>query len=172
MSGTGNVDISFEVKSQLAKLLATENIIIQHDANARTAMFDVKNRILLLPVWKNISNDLYDMLVVHEVGHALDTDSDAWMKALVDIYNEIYDENVKDVKYLVNNPRIDGIKMFVNVIEDARIDKRQKRRYPGSRRNYVIGYKELHERDFFGVKGSDYSKLKLIDRINIYYTRI
>ena len=62
---------NIQSKSQLAKLLATENISFQHDPSARTAYFDVKNRILVLPVWQNISNDLYDMLVVHEVGHAL-----------------------------------------------------------------------------------------------------
>jgi hypothetical protein len=42
------------------------------------------------------------------------------------------------------------VKDFFNVIEDARIDKRQKRRYPGSRRDYINGYAELIEKDFFG----------------------
>ena len=60
-------------KSQLAKLLATENITVQHSPSAKTAWFDVKNRVLQLPVWREMSNDLYDLLVVHEVGHALDT---------------------------------------------------------------------------------------------------
>ena len=76
---------NIQSKSQLAKLLATENISFQHDPSARTAYFDVKNRILVLPVWQNISNDLYDMLVVHEVGHALDTPADGWMDAITDI---------------------------------------------------------------------------------------
>ena len=60
-------------KSLLAKLLATENITMQRSASASTAAFDIKNRVLILPVWQGISNDLEDMLVVHEVGHALDT---------------------------------------------------------------------------------------------------
>ena len=37
-----------EVKSVLAKLLATEDIDIVHDAKAPTAAFDVKNRKLYL----------------------------------------------------------------------------------------------------------------------------
>jgi hypothetical protein len=64
------VSHNHNAKSQLAKLLATENITVQHSASAKTAWFDVKSRVLMLPVWREMSNDLYDLLVVHEVGHA------------------------------------------------------------------------------------------------------
>lgn len=155
-----NNKIDFGVKSQLAKLLATEDILIQHNPSHSTASFDVKNRVLTLPVWQNISNDLYDMLVVHEVGHALDTPGDAWINAIETLTNK-------------HNPGSDkarhSIKNFLNVIEDARIDKRQKRRYPGSRRNYLAGYRELFERNFFGVVGKDINTLPFIDRINLYF---
>lgn len=158
---TGNQAISFEIKSQLAKLLATENITMRHSPNSRTAYFDVKSRELVLPVWQNISEDLYDMLVVHEVGHALDTPMDKWMDCINQIANKHY-ENPTDRNK-------SAVKGFLNVIEDARIDKRQKRRYPGSRRNYVNGYKELHERDFFGIAKRDINKMTFIDRINIFF---
>jgi len=148
-------------KSQLAKLLATENISFQHDPSARTAYFDIKSRMLVLPVWRNISNDLYDMLVVHEVGHALDTPADAWLNGIKSITKAVFGKE---------NPRAEPmVKGFMNVIEDARIDKRQKRRYPGSRRNYVVGYKELIERDFFGTSKLDVHTLPFIDRANIYF---
>ena len=39
--------INFDAKSQLAKLIATENIDIQHN-NVKTASFDVVNRVLTL----------------------------------------------------------------------------------------------------------------------------
>ena len=58
---------------------------------------------------------------------------------------------------------------FLNVIEDARIDKRQKRRYPGCRRNYLVGYKELAERDFFGTAKRDINTMNFIDRLNMYF---
>ena len=58
---------------------------------------------------------------------------------------------------------------FLNVIEDARIDKRQKRRYPGCRKNYLIGYKELVERDFFGTAKRDINTMNFIDRLNMYF---
>ena len=142
-------------KSQLAKLLAIENITVQHNPGVKTAMFDVKNRVLILPVWQNISNDLYDMLVVHEVGHALDTPAD-FVPALQSIANR-----------LKGSVRL--LKGYLNVIEDARIDKRQKRRYPGSRRNYIKGYAELVERDFFGTARRDVNTMTFIDRINIHF---
>lgn len=153
-------------KSNLAKLLATENISFQHDPSAKTAYFDVKNRLLVLPVWQNISNDLYDMLVVHEVGHALDTPSNGWLDAIGKIAKKAYGE-VED-KDLFDRMKM-AVKGFLNVIEDARIDKRQKRRYPGSRRNYVLGYKELIDRDFFGTSTKDVNVMSFIDRANMYF---
>jgi hypothetical protein len=90
-----------------------------------------------MPIWANISNELGDMLVVHEVGHALDTDPDKWEKAISKIPGI--------VNGLIGTPAVNkhAAKDYLNVIEDARIDKRQKRRYPGSRVDYLVGYKEL-----------------------------
>lgn len=147
-------------KSQLAKLLATENITVKHDPSAKTAWFDVKNRVLMLPVWREMSNDLYDLLVVHEVGHALDTPAEGWLEQIGAI--------AKRVTGSASNRAMAAVKGFLNVIEDARIDKRQKRRFPGARRNYVIGYRELIDRDFFGTATRDVNSMSFIDRLNIY----
>ena len=147
-------------KSQLAKLLATENITVRHDPSAKTAWFDVKNRVLSLPVWREMTNDLYDLLVVHEVGHALDTPADGWLDAIGEI--------AKRVNGTASNRATAAVKDFLNVIEDARIDKRQKRRFPGARRNYVHGYRELIDRDFFGTATRDVNSMSFIDRLNIY----
>ena len=68
-------------KSLLAKLMANENLTIEQ-RNTNTAAFDVKNRILTVPVLdKNISGYLYDLFLGHEVGHALYTPLDGMMKA-------------------------------------------------------------------------------------------
>jgi hypothetical protein len=149
-------------KSLLAKLLATENITMQRSASASTAAFDIKNRVLILPVWQGISNDLEDMLVVHEVGHALDTPYDGWKKAVEKIAKDVYGDKANEN---VEN----AIRGFMNVVEDARIDKRQKRRYPGARRNFLIGYKELIDRDFFGTAKRDLNSFGFIDRMNMYF---
>jgi hypothetical protein len=148
-------NVNHNSKSQLAKLLAAENITVQHVAGQKTAWFDVKNRILSLPIWKEMSVDLYDMLVIHEVGHALDTPNDAWANAI----------DTLSKKYKAAG----SIKGFMNIIEDARIDRLQKIRFPGSRRNYVKGYKELIDKNFFGTVGKDVNKYSFIDRANIYF---
>ena len=64
--------VKFEIKSQLAKLLATEDLIVEHK-QVETAQFNVHTRVLILPLWEKASNVVYDMLVGHEVGHALFT---------------------------------------------------------------------------------------------------
>ena len=54
--------INFGTKSQLAKLIASENITVQHN-QVKTASFDTLNRILTLPIFKVQSGDVYDMLI-------------------------------------------------------------------------------------------------------------
>ena len=140
-------------KSILAKLMATENITVSHQ-NVQTAYFDLKSRTIVLPVWKEMDGDLYDLLTGHEVGHALDTPEQGWHSALDNT------EKSERKKY----------KDFLNVIEDARIERRQKRRYPGLGKSFANAYKSLYDRDFFGIKKlGDLSKLNLIDRINLFY---
>jgi len=130
-----------EVKGTLAKLLATENLTVEH-RRVSTACFDVNSRTLILPIWKTASNTVYDLLVGHEVGHAL---------------------------YTPNEDFSNVSKAFVNVLEDARIERMMKVTYPGLRRSFFEGYRELWERDFFGVKDEDPENLSLIDRINLYF---
>ena len=140
--------MSISHKSTLAKLLATENLRIEHQ-KVPTAMFDLKNRTLILPIWKDMSTDLYDLLIGHEVGHALFTPAKGWHSEL--------------------DARGMGIKSYLNVLEDARIERKIKDKFPGIRRNFFAGYQELFDNNFFGVKGYDLSKLRLIDRINLHY---
>ena len=135
---------SQEIKGNLARLLATENLIVEH-RKVSTASFDVDRRVLTLPNWDKASSTVYDMLVGHEVGHALFTPNKDW----------------RDVA--------DCPKDFVNVIEDARIEKLMKRKYPGLRKSFAGGYKELNDADFFDIDGKDFNTFSLIDRINLHF---
>jgi hypothetical protein len=135
-------------KSTLAKLLAQENITVEH-RKAQTASFDPKNRVLILPIWKEMSADLYDLLVGHEVGHAWETPAEGWHNALSG-----------------NKP---GFKSYLNVIEDARIERKIKSRYPGLAPAFYSAYKELFDKNFFGVADTDINTLPLIDRINLHF---
>ena len=137
-----------ESKSILAKCLATENISIVHDPKAKTAAFDVTARILYLPLWKKMSPDLYDLFIGHEVGHAHETPAEGW-------HDAVCNDKAK--------------KNFLNVVEDVRIERKVKLRYPGLVSSFYKGYKELIDGDFFGIKGIDINKLPLIDRVNLHY---
>ena len=131
-----------EIKSQLAKLLATEDIVVEHK-HVETAQFNVDTRVLTLPIWEKASNYVYDMLVGHEVGHALFT------------------PNEDPPKHVPHN--------FLNVCEDARIEKLMKRRYLGIAKSFYRGYSELHDKDFFEVADEDLSTFNLADRANLYF---
>jgi uncharacterized protein with von Willebrand factor type A (vWA) domain len=58
---------------------------------------------------------------------------------------------------------------YLNILEDVRIEKLMKRKYPGIRKTMTEGYKELNEKDFFGVQKSDLNSMLLIDKINLYF---
>ena len=139
-----------EQKSLLAKLMAAENITVEHK-KIPTAAFDVKNRVLYLPIlkWKP-GSDTYDLFCAHEVGHALWTPEAGWHSSV--------------------SKKGKGFKSFLNVIEDARIEKKIKRKFAGARTHMIGGYRELMNEDFFGLKkmGMDVNDLGLIDRINLY----
>jgi hypothetical protein len=135
--------LNMEVKGNLARLLATENLIVEH-RKVETAMFNVKDRVLTLPMWDVASPNVYDMLVGHEVGHALYT-PDKWGSDF-------------------------GVpQSYLNVCEDARIEKMMKRKFPGLARNFYTGYKELNDADFFEVGDRPMDSYQLIDRINLYF---
>src|SRR5210317_2495506 len=144
MKKDNTMTLNTNVKSNLAKLLATENITVQHD-KVSTASFDVKNRILTLPIFKEKSGDVYDMLIAHECSHALFTPYEEW-------------EGITDSE----------LRSYVNVIEDTRIDKLIQAKYPGVVKNYINGFDILEKKNFFGLMGKDVNKdLMIIDKINI-----
>lgn len=130
------------------RLLAQENLLINR-APVSTASFDVRHRILTLPMWKNMTPEIEEMLKAHEVGHALYTDES--------IFATIQAKNSKlPFGYL-------------NILEDARIEKLMKRKYPGLRKSFTKGYQQLHERDYFGLKQRDVNSMLFIDRINLHF---
>lgn len=138
-----------EQKSQLAKLMATENLRVEHQ-KISTAKFDTKNRVLYLPIWQNMTGTLYDLLCGHEVGHALYTPSEGW--------HDVATDKSKGRNY----------KSFLNVVEDARIEKKVKRKYPGLKTSFQTAYAELMNRDFFGLRNRNVNEMPFIDRLNLF----
>ena len=136
--------VSHEIKSQLAKLLATEDLVVEHK-NIETACFNVHTRVLTLPMWERASGQVYDMLVGHEVGHALYTPDNDWFRS----------RNIPP--------------QFVNVVEDVRIEKLMKRRYLGISKTFYRGYQELAEQDFFQIADENLNTMNLADKANLHF---
>ena len=134
--------------STLAKLLAEEDISVVHK-KVPTAAFDVKRRELILPQWKEMPKTIQDLMTLHEVGHAL------WTS--LDMLDKMRERKIE--------------KSFVNVIEDARIEKMVQSRYAGSRKIFRLGYAQLIAQNFFKTQGKDVNRLNLIDRINLHFKK-
>ena len=136
--------VSHEIKSQLAKLLATEDLVVEHKF-VETACFNVHTRVLTLPMWEKASNDVLNMLVGHEVGHALYTPDKNWL-----VTHKIPPQ-------------------FVNIVEDVRIEKMMKRRYAGIHKTFYRGYQELADQDFFCIENENVNTMNLADKANLYF---
>lgn len=148
---------TIETKSMLAKLMAKEGIKVVH-RNVKTSRFNLETRTLTCPVWTDMSGDLYDLLMGHEIAHALFTPIEGWHDSIVFSGGNGETKPAAQAAY----------KNFLNVIEDARIEKLIKRQYPGLRKPMINGYKELLARDFFGLSAvSDYNNLYLVDKMNL-----
>jgi len=140
---------SVKDKSTLVKLLAEEDVTVTYQ-KAQTASFNPVTRQVILPIWKDKSESVMDMMSLHEVGHALYTP-----------LSLLEDGQKKNVKH-----------SFLNVLEDVRIEKMIQDKYLGSVRVFKKAYTELLEKDFFNINGKDLSKLNLIDRINMHYKNV
>jgi hypothetical protein len=136
--------VRHEIKSQLAKLLATEDLVVEHK-RVETACFNVHTRVLTLPMWEKASNEILNMLVGHEVGHALYTPDIDWFK----------ERKIPP--------------QFVNIVEDVRIEKMMKRRYAGISKTFHRGYSELADQDFFCIADENLDLMNLADKSNLYF---
>ena len=138
--------MNLSAQEYLAKLLAKENLSVQH-GNYSTASFDVLNRVLRLPLWEDKGKDVYDLLVGHEVGHALYTPADGW-----------HDSEKKIGKI----PRA-----YLNIVEDIRIERKIQETYPGIVRRFKLGYKKLFDDNLFGTDDREINEAGLMDRLNV-----
>jgi len=132
--------------SLLAKLLAEEDIHVVHKQQS-TATFDVLNRELALPIWKDMSKNIQDLFTLHEVGHAL------WTP--LEMMDKIKEQKISH--------------SVCNVLEDVRIEKAVQLKYRGAVKIFNKGYQELIHSNFFETIGKDIKNYNLIDRINLHY---
>ena len=140
--------------SIFAKALASENLSFSFNAKAETASFDVKSRHLVMPVW-NVSETVQTMLIAHEISHALWTPYELSRTLLDEAEAEGY--------------KIDKLQRIANMIEDVRIEKLMKVKFPGTRRDFFLGYKEINDLDLFKFNEMDLTKIAMIYRLNIHF---
>ena len=134
--------VQHEIKSQLAKLLATEDLIVEH-RSIETAQFNVHTRVLTFLCGKGQAMmSMICLLVMKLDMHLFTPDED---------------------------PPANIPHSFVNIVEDARIEKLMKRKYLGLGKTFFKGYKELSEQDFFCLENEDVSKMNLADRANLFF---
>ena len=138
--------LNLGVKGMVARLLAAEHLTIEYRP-VRTASFDVQRRILTLPCL-DVSDTICDMFVAHETGHALFTP-----------------EEWGEVGKLVDPKREGLAKKYANVVEDSRIERMIKHKYPGLRVTFEQAYAELRALGLLQVRPDTH----LIDRINIFF---
>lgn len=153
-NNSASISPNSAVKSTLARLLAVENIHVTHE-HTKTASFNLKTRTLSMPIWKEVSFSLQDMLLGHEVSHALHTPLEGWKSAIAEIAAE------KRIAPAT-------AKSYLNIVEDARIERLIKTKFPGLRVDFFKGYGELIARGFFG----DISKpatMCFADRMNLHF---
>ena len=138
------MSVNLEVKGTLARLLATEDLLVEHK-NVSTASFNVHSRVLTLPRWEKASNNIFNLLISHEVAHALFTPDEDWRK------------------------KTKVPQGFINVTEDVRIEVLMKRKYAGLPKTFYRGYHELYDQDFFGIADEDVSTMNIADRVNLHF---
>lgn len=92
--------------------MASEDITVVHK-KIPTAYFDVKNRVLACPIFKDdMSSELYDLFMGHEVGHALNT-------PLEGLHSTMKENRT--------------LKGYLNVVEDVRIETAIKNKFPAKK---------------------------------------
>jgi hypothetical protein len=155
-TSTFALDRQAAAKQRLAQLLAAEGITVEWNPKARTASFNLVNRKVTMPVWKEIPEAAVDMLLAHEVAHALWSKDEAALLAAIDYI----DPKNKQVA-----------KAYLNVAEDPRIERLMKAKFVGIKADFAKGYRWMQENDFFGLSkvGGNVAALPLIDRVNLHY---
>ena len=135
-----------------ARLLAAENLAVVHDASAETASFDLDSRVLTLPVWDTMSGHVYDMLVSHEVSHALHTPLEGWKNELE-----------------AAGPNASLVQHYINVVEDVRIERMIQAKFPGLRPDYKAGRQWMKTNIMAEVlKDVADGKAHSIDHVNLF----
>lgn len=134
---------SWEVYTQV---LSKENLKLTYSNYAKTAYFNLETREVVIPTFDYMSDEVTQLLISHEVGHALHS-------------------NYSTKDFNLYTERYGGL---FNVVEDAHIENNLKKSFGGLSSIFKEGYKVLHKENFFELE-EDLSKYNLTTRLNLFY---
>ena len=126
--------MNLEQKNILYKLFSEENINVVRK-KVDTASFNIKTRTITMPEFDDMTPAMEDTLGGHESSHAKYTPT-TW---------SFDPSHIDNNKYTYVDSKI---KSFVNVVEDARIERLIKEDYPGLAKVMIKGYQDFMDRDF------------------------
>lgn len=137
---------------KFASLLAEKQLYIVRSKSAPTAYINLNTNTITVPYFCIDDKDTFLLMLAHEVSHAMHTPPD-WYK----IHNEGHIS-------LINSDRLMNI--CLNIVEDIRIERLIRRKFPGFVSTFVRGYQKLLGSDFFSLDAWD--EFKIHDRVNAY----
>lgn len=146
-----------EMFSRIATMMLGEKITV-YSGKYSTAAFDLDKRVIFIPVFEGVSMDFYEMVLLHEVGHGLYTPGSKHGDASM----------VKRAEEVVPGNQPLGFS-YINVIEDARIERKVCEKFRGAKRSLVKGYNEVYNKDILQIKSvyeKSKDKLLMIDLLN------
>ena len=129
-----------------SQILSQEGIHLEYSDYANTAYFNLDTRIVTIPTFNYMTDDVTQLLVSHEVGHA----------RYSTYTTSEYDEYMSKYKDLFN------------VVEDSHIENRIKDEFKGLKSIFNEGYKTLYKEGFFELDEVSLETLSLTSRLNLY----
>ena len=135
-------------------------LTIVQSKTAKTASIDLARRVITIPSW-DVSPEILDLFISHEVSHAINTDPKKWVE-----YQKEIVKKTKVSSLVVND--------YFQILEDVRINNFIKRMYPGTKKDFNIGGAELMSLEFFSARvGFSYNtKKKLLIELILFKDKI
>ena len=155
------VEVEVLHQSALMQLMAREKLSVRVE-NTKTAYFDPKNRVVIIPMFLFfLSKDIADLFSSHEIAHALYSPSS--FSDQIKLASKKFKSKEK-AQFFVN---------CVSVFEDERIERLIKEEFKGLRSIFFRAYKTLNEeKDFFKVRDlfpDELANHDFLNKANLFY---
>ena len=147
------------------KVLSSDGKVnISRSREAHTAYWDPETNNIVLPEYAKNQKELYILFGSHEIAHSLYTPKNFYQ----------YSNSSKVISSVDQNKTVEltrTVMHVLNVIEDIRIEKLIRRKYPGLVSIYRKGHELLYQKAVsenknYPISNEDWAKHTIIDRIS------